>query len=472
MTNSSLLSQKSRFAFAVIFIFLILLIALLPLGTAASAANSLRKAWFVPSPSARAGMIPSGPAIFSSAATPTPFQPDLQQSATPASLYMPILSKSLPPTPTPTPTLPPGSNTSSVLDCNSHAIDIPDNDASGISSSIQVSDPGYILDLEVRLDISHAWIGDLKATLAHEENSSQITLVNQPGVPASGSGCNQDDIAAILDDDITLPIEERCSATIPAISGIFRPQQPLSTFIGESLNGIWTLKVSDNYQGDTGELEEWCIAAKISDVAAAPTPPPIVDPLPSHAQISAISGQSQALPLDCESRSAVDWAAYFGKQINELDFFYGLPESDDPDLGFVGSVYGAWGQIPPHPYGVHADPIAAALRDYGLEAYAHRPLSWDELRAEIAAGRPVIAWIVGNVINGVPAYVVNGIPIYYEPPEGEHTVVARYEHTVIVTGYTADSVSYLNGGAIYSKSKSQFLESWSALRNMAVTARP
>jgi uncharacterized protein YvpB len=180
--------------------------------------------------------------------------------------------------------------------------------------------------------------------------------------------------------------------------------------------------------------------------------------------ISSVSGKNQSLPLDCESRSAVDWAKNFGYSIAELDFFHLLPHSDNPDKGFVGSVYGAWGQIPPNAYGVHAEPVAELLRDYGLQAYAHRPLSWEGLRAEIAAHRPVIVWIIGSINNG--------IPVYYTPSDGLHTIVARYEHTVVVTGYTSSSVYYLNGDTIYTRSISQFLDSWSALGNMAITARP
>jgi len=93
----------------------------------------------------------------------------------------------------------------------------------------------------------------------------------------------------------------------------------------------------------------------------------------------------------------VDWANYLGRSINEYTFLNQLPKSDNPDKGFVGSVYGTWGQIPPDPYGVHAPPVAALLREYGLNAYAHRPLSWDQLRAEIAHGNPVIVWVIGNV---------------------------------------------------------------------------
>jgi len=193
-----------------------------------------------------------------------------------------------------------------------------------------------------------------------------------------------------------------------------------------------------------------------------PTPPPVT--LPSTAVISGVTGEPQSLPLDCESRSAVDWAQYFGVAIDELDFFSLLPHSDNPDKGFVGNVYGQWGQIPPDPYGVHAEPVAEVLRDLGLQAYAHRPLSWDDLRAEIAANRPVIVWIIDSISNG--------IPVYFTPLDGLHTIVARYEHTVIVTGYTASSVYYLNGDTIYSTPVGQFLNSWSALENMAITTVP
>lgn len=399
--------------------------------------------------------------------TPKPFDDNITPTSEWSNLFIPLLSKALPPTPTPTPPADP--TVYGILYCNYHASDIPDNDSNGISSNILSGDSGYIHDLEVRLDISHTWLGDLNATLAHAETGTQINLLERPGIPASSSGCDQDDILAILDDDVTLPIEDRCTSNIPSISGIYRPDQSLGTFLGEDLAGTWTLTISDNFRADTGRLNEWCMAARLSEVPPNPKPPTNFGPLPSHAQISGVSGRGQALPLDCESRSAVDWAAYFGVKIDELEFFHSLPESDNPDLGFVGSVYGAWGQIPPYPYGVHAEPIAETLRDYGLKAYAHRPLSWDGLRSEIAAGRPVIVWIVGN---SAYQYVVNGIPVYYSPPAGDLTVVARYEHTVVVTGYTSDSVSYLNGGSIYTKSLNQFLESWSVMRNMAVTAQP
>jgi uncharacterized protein YvpB len=296
------------------------------------------------------------------------------------------------------------------------------------------------------------------------ESDDSVNLIHRPGRQGSGLGCGNNNIKAILDDEISSPVENKCASTPAAISGIYIPNQPNGWFDGDSVSGSWQLNVADNSATSAGTLEAWCILATISENPEPPPPPPPPPDLPSSAILSGVTGQGQALPLDCESRSAVDWARYMGVDIDELDFFHLLPHSDNPDKGFVGNVNGTWGQIPPDDYGVHAEPVAEVLRDHGLEAYAHRPLSWDALRAEIADGRPVIVWINGSVDNG--------IPVYYTPADGLHTIVARYEHTVVVTGYTDSSVYYLNGSTIYTRTINQFLDSWSSLGNMAITSRP
>jgi uncharacterized protein YvpB len=182
-----------------------------------------------------------------------------------------------------------------------------------------------------------------------------------------------------------------------------------------------------------------------------------------------MSGQDQQLNLDCESRSAVDWANHFGLNIGELDFVNHLPGSDDPDAGFVGDPDGIWGHTPPDDYGVHAYPIADLLRDYGAIASSYRSLQWDDLRAEIASGRPVIVWIIG----GSSYNLVNGIPHFYTAEStGDTTIVAPWEHTVILVGYTPTSVTVLNGSKLVDVSLNQFLDSWSVLQFMAVLARP
>jgi uncharacterized protein YvpB len=198
-------------------------------------------------------------------------------------------------------------------------------------------------------------------------------------------------------------------------------------------------------------------ALPVSDI------PLTVDP-PASAQIDDFTGHAQILSLSCESRSAVDWAAFYGVHIGELAFLQGLPVSGDPDVGFVGDVRGVWGQVPPNAYGVHAGPVARLLQDYGLPAFYHLYTPWRSVQAEIAAGRPVIVWVAGHVQAGQGQR--------YDAPDGHHTVVAPFEHTVILLGYDRDTVTIEDEGQRYTRTLDQFMASWQALRDMAITAQP
>lgn len=166
------------------------------------------------------------------------------------------------------------------------------------------------------------------------------------------------------------------------------------------------------------------------------------------------------MPLSCEASSAVDWAGYFGVNINEKKFFNGLPSDDNPEVGFVGDVYGSWGQIPPKDYGVHAAPVAQRLREYGLNAKSVRHMTLEELKAEIAAGRPVILWVVGHVSRGTP--------VPYTASDGEETIVAKFEHTVIAIGYTESKIRVLDGSRKYYVYQGEFMKSWNVLENQAI----
>jgi len=190
--------------------------------------------------------------------------------------------------------------------------------------------------------------------------------------------------------------------------------------------------------------------------------PVAADPFPDRATIEGLKGVAQAFSLSCESRSAVDWAAFWGVSIRERKFLSRLPRSKDPDLGFVGNPSDPWGEIPPKSYGVHAEPVAALLRDYGLQADARRDLSWDELKAEIAAGHPVIVWVIGQIWRGTP--------VKYTAPGGHKTTVARFEHTMIVVGYTPTEVHLVDSytGQDQTHPLRDFLASWKTLGNMAI----
>lgn len=186
------------------------------------------------------------------------------------------------------------------------------------------------------------------------------------------------------------------------------------------------------------------------------------DSLPDFAYISGLSGHAQAYSLSCEARSAADWAAFWGVSIGETEFLEALPNSDNPDEGYVGDPNETWGRLPPHGYGVHAGPVAETLRDFGLNTEARTDLSWDDLQEEISAGRPVIVWVIGAMWGGSP--------VEYEAEDGSTSRVASFEHTMILTGYSSDSVQVVDAysGQYQTYWLPTFLNSWAVLGNMAV----
>jgi subtilisin-like proprotein convertase family protein/uncharacterized protein YvpB len=341
---------------------------------------------------------------------------------------------------------------------------IPDADPAGQSSSLALADGGYLYDLEVAVSVTHPWVGDLTIDLVHDLTGRTVRLLQRPGTPARAAGCPAADLGVIFDDHLSAPAAAQCAASPAALAGIFTPLEPLAGFRGESLRGGWRLHLIDAAPQHTGALTQWCLAATVADLPP-PAVPTIRYDVPPAASVSGVHAQHQALPLDCESRVAVDWAAFFGVTLDEARFFRRLPTADNPDLGFVGDVMGFWGQIPPHDYGVHAAPVAALLRDYGVSASAQRPLPYGALQTEIAAGRPVFVWTAGSGDR-------RSLPRYYRGSAGPLTIVAPYEHTVMVVAYTPQAVLIQDGGREHWVALADFLAAWSALGNMAITAIP
>ena len=197
-------------------------------------------------------------------------------------------------------------------------------------------------------------------------------------------------------------------------------------------------------------------------LAQQPSPTPI-QPLPTEYTISILRGHRQLLSIDCEAAAAVDWANFFGVKIDERVFQNELPRSDNPDFGFVGDVNGVWGELPPHGYGVYAGPVARLLTAYGLPAKAYKGYTLDQLKAKVAQGIPVIAWVVGSVDRGSPRFYIDS--------EGRRVTVAAYEHVVIVIGYSDLRIRYMSEGVTHYAATETFLQSWRVLGNMVVVDR-
>ena len=190
------------------------------------------------------------------------------------------------PTPTPGPTatatntpIPPtATNTPVPQTCTTYSsTDTPiamPNGIASINSTINVGSSVTIADVNVSVDMPHAWVGDLIFNVSHDASSAAI--IDQPGVPSSTYGCSGDDILATLDDAAAQPVENQCAGSVPTINGTFSPNNPLSVFNGGSSNGAWTLTVDDTYiSADAGSLDGWSIEICTEETGPPPTDTPV-----------------------------------------------------------------------------------------------------------------------------------------------------------------------------------------------------
>lgn len=144
-----------------------------------------------------------------------------------------------------------------AIQYNGLPLTIPDANPAGASSTAVVSGmPGPITGLQVRVATTHTWVGDLIYTLT-SPNNTVITLLDRPGVPASGAGCSDNDVNVTFQDGQANP-ENTCAGP----GGIWpvtlaAPVTALSTLNGQVGNGTWTLTVSDNAGQDLGTLNDW-----------------------------------------------------------------------------------------------------------------------------------------------------------------------------------------------------------------------
>ncbi|MBP7148773.1 MAG: proprotein convertase P-domain-containing protein [Acidobacteria bacterium] len=125
---------------------------------------------------------------------------------------------------------------------------IPDSTPSGVASTIIVADSGPVQDVNVIVNITHTYDGDLSIYLVGP-NGVSVQLSNRRG--SSGDNFT----GTVFDDQAATPI---ASGSAP-FSGSFRPDAPLSALNGIGAAGSWQLKVVDNAGSDTGSIVDWTL---------------------------------------------------------------------------------------------------------------------------------------------------------------------------------------------------------------------
>jgi subtilisin-like proprotein convertase family protein len=119
-----------------------------------------------------------------------------------------------------------------VTECAQPALSIPDNDATGVSSTVEVTMSGEVTSVRAFVDITHTYQGDLRVQLTSPSGTTVILH--------DRSGSSADNILGWYPDDLG-------------------PAGNLDAFLGEEMQGAWRLTVSDHAGWDTGTLDEWCV---------------------------------------------------------------------------------------------------------------------------------------------------------------------------------------------------------------------
>jgi subtilisin-like proprotein convertase family protein len=162
------------------------------------------------------------------------------------------------------PSAPPGtvSTTANVVGGGAGTA-ITDNNSFDVTASVGGTG-AYLWDLDLNLDITHTFPGDLDITLTSPAGSTVVVSTdNGGGSDDVFAGTLFDDQAGAGNEVTDFVYSTGVTATPLIVEGT------LDRFRGEDPNGTWTLTVGDDAGGDTGALNAWSL--DVTTLDAAPT---------------------------------------------------------------------------------------------------------------------------------------------------------------------------------------------------------
>jgi subtilisin-like proprotein convertase family protein len=159
------------------------------------------------------------------------------------------------------------SASTSVTNLSCLSYDSTDSAAIGPNSGtvtetiIVVTDDFILTDVNVTVDITHTWDSDLTIELVAPDGTV-VELANAVG----GSGDNFTN--TVFDGDAATSIADGDAP----FTGVFAPSGDLSTLNGLTSSGDWTLRVTDNANGDGGTLNGWILQLCAAESLSVPEP--------------------------------------------------------------------------------------------------------------------------------------------------------------------------------------------------------
>ncbi len=125
---------------------------------------------------------------------------------------------------------------------------IPIADYQTITSDVTVTDDDTVLDVDVRLNATHTYTGDLDIFLIGP-NGTRVELSTDNG------GTGENFTETVFDDEAVTSIT---SGSAP-FTGSFRPEGSLADLDGIPSAGTWRLEITDDAGADQGQLLDWTL---------------------------------------------------------------------------------------------------------------------------------------------------------------------------------------------------------------------
>lgn len=202
-----------------------------------------------------------------------------------------------------------------------------------------------------------------------------------------------------------------------------------------------------------------------------------VDPLPEEKKISGIMRieQMPELPRGCEVTSLAMLMNYKKKNVTKLELAENIDKNPvkisrsggktycgDPNDGFIGDMY----DFSKHGLGVYHAPIAKLLAEYLPNSTVDLTgCEFGDLYYSLNLNRPV--WVI---INSSYAVLPASEFETWVTPSGKEIQITYREHSVLVTGYDANNVYFLDPlNQITSLNKNTFIKIWEQMGRQAVT---
>ena len=211
-------------------------------------------------------------------------------------------------------------STFTATDFSNNVIDVVPNSEATVPVTIT---GGFTIgDINVNMDITHTWIGDITVTLEGPAavGSPIITLLDIPCGAFQNINCT-------MDDDGGTPA---CSGT-PAITGSIAPLDPLSSLNTLPADGEWILRVLDHNNEDGGTINSFSINLCRVESALSVVTNPIINssvyPNPTkgivNVAIPALTDTATIKLFDLQGRQILS------KETNEVYTSFGIENLQD-----------------------------------------------------------------------------------------------------------------------------------------------